>query len=77
MPIFVAGWRSATGWICSISLGIIIAVSVASWAFDWKTADEVQELVLAITPLYLPVLLGMLGLRTAEKKMGIHRNNMK
>ena len=69
--VFVAGWRPFIGWACGICLSIIMLVTVACWAFGYRTADDVQDLVLALAPLFMPVLMGILGLRTFEKHKGL------
>ena len=70
--IWVAGWRPATGWLCGVCMGGIVTAAI------WSHFSGIN-----ITPLYAvygtmvaPVHLGMLGLRTAEKWKGIHRDSL-
>ncbi len=81
--LFVAGWRPAVGWICGISLAwnfiihpILLWVSflLPETAIDLSTAPQLD------TGELMTVLLGMLGLgglRTYEKRVGVARENMK
>lgn len=77
--IFVAGWRPAIGWICGIALGwnyvlspIIQWVAVAN-GFDLEQAPRLDTAELTT------ILLGMLGLgglRTYEKRLGVARSSI-
>jgi hypothetical protein len=75
--LFVSGWRPAIGWICGLALtwqyvlqpivtycislsGKIVSLPV----FDFSTMSTI-----------LMALLGMGGLRTWEKKMGVNNNH--
>lgn len=81
--LFVAGWRPAVGWICGISLGwnfvvhpmlLWIAFVLPDIPVDLSTAPQLD------TGELMTVLLGMLGLgglRTYEKRVGVARKNMK
>ena len=76
--IFVAGWRPAVGWICGIALGWnFIVQPLLLWA-AW-IIPEGAELATAPkldTGELMTVLLGMLGLgglRTYEKRVGVAR----
>lgn len=70
--VFVAGWRPAVGWICAAGLGWaylghpLFVWAAALWAPGLAppaiATDSLFELVLA--------LLGMAGLRSAEKAVG-------
>jgi len=74
--IFVAGWRPATGWVCSVALawhfvGQPLAVFVIAY-----TGLEAPPLPAFDMDSLLTVLLGMLGLgglRTFEKTKGVSR----
>ena len=68
--MFVAGWRPAVGWVCCI--GLLYNVLLAPFLDIWFEIPEIQ------TDLLYPVLLGMLGLgglRSFEKFMGVSREN--
>ena len=75
--IFVAGWRPGIGWICGVALGYHFVVQpllvfvVALWL-----PDMVPPPPLSLGEL-MPILLGLLGLggmRTAERLSGRERN---
>lgn len=76
--IFVAGWRPAIGWVCSIGLAwTFIGQPIAEWIMALKgietelpslQTEYLLELVLA--------LLGMAGLRTFEKLRGVARQQV-
>jgi hypothetical protein len=80
--LFVAGWRPAVGWICGIALGwnfivhpmlLWIAFVVPDIPVDLSTAPQLD------TGELMTVLLGMLGLgglRTYEKRVGVARTKM-
>jgi hypothetical protein len=80
--IFVAGWRPAVGWICGIALGwnfvvhpmlLWLAFAVPDIPIDLSTAPQLD------TGELMTVLLGMLGLgglRTYEKRVGVARTKM-
>ncbi len=79
--IFVAGWRPAIGWICGASLAWnFIVQPLLLWA-AW-IIPEGAELATAPqldTGELMTVLLGMLGLgglRTYEKKIGVARTKL-
>jgi hypothetical protein len=81
--LFVAGWRPAVGWICGIALGwnfivhpmlLWLAFILPDIPVDLSTAPQLD------TGELMTVLLGMLGLgglRTYEKRVGVDRKNMK
>ena len=74
--VFVAGWRPAIGWVCGLA---------CAWNWIGLPALKAGLLIAGMTPLalapadlteMLPVLMGMLGLsglRTAEKFKGVAR----
>ena len=80
--LFVAGWRPAVGWICGISLGwnfivhpmlLWIAFVLPDIPIDLSTAPQLDSGEL------MTVLLGMLGLgglRTYEKRVGVARKKL-
>ena len=77
--LFVAGARPSIMWICAFGLG---------WQFVFQPI-ALWYLALSGTVMNLPIipveglmsltlaLLGLGGMRTFEKKTGVHRNNMK
>ena len=78
--IFVAGWRPAIGWICGIALGWnYILQPIISWiafasGIDLAAAPQLDTAELTT------ILLGMLGLgglRTYEKRLGVARSGVK
>jgi hypothetical protein len=78
--IFVAGWRPAIGWICGIALGWnYIIQPIISWAAFASGVDLVDAPRLDTGEL-TTILLGMLGLgglRTYEKRLGVARTGVK
>ncbi len=77
--IFVAGWRPAVGWICGIALGWnFILYPIAQWGAFLYGMDLTGMPQLDAGEL-MTVLLGMLGLggmRTFEKRVGVARSTM-
>lgn len=78
--IFVAGWRPAIGWICGLGLGMAgLIYPVLMWVawfkgIDMTSAPEIDNGELTT------ILLGMLGLgglRTYEKRLGVARSGIK
>ena len=66
--IFVSGWRPFIGWVCGV--GLLYNVLVSPILDVWFTMPEIDP------GLLYPVLMGMLGLggmRTAEKFKGVAR----
>lgn len=86
--IFVAGWRSAIGWVSAIALFMFYVpqFSMASWMWV-KLCLKAIEGGREILPAYpidesglmqlIIAMLGMGGLRTFEKFKGIDRKNLK
>jgi len=78
--IFVAGWRPAIGWICGIALGWnYILQPILSWAVFAYGLDLAAAPALDTAEL-TTILLGMLGLgglRTYEKRLGVARKDTK
>ena len=81
--IFVAGWRPAIGWVCGIALAWNFVLQPlllwAVWLMPEYTAQVASAPQLDTNEL-MTVLLGMLGLgglRTYEKKLGVERDNLK
>ena len=74
--IFVAGWRPAIGWICGVALGWnYILQPIISWGAFLFSVDLVDAPRLDTAEL-TTILLGMLGLgglRTYEKRLGVAR----
>lgn len=77
--IFVAGWRPAIGWICGAILAYnYIVQPLAVFAVRVWQPDYPVPPVLSAGEI-MPVLLGMLGLggmRSFEKKAGVHRDSV-
>ena len=74
--IFVAGWRPATGWCCSIALMWHFVLQPLATFVIAYTGVEAPPLPEFDMDSLLTVLLGMLGLgglRTFEKTKGISR----
>ena len=72
--LFVSGWRPAVGWICVFALGwYYILAPFLTWALS---AFKIQMTIPAFdTGELISLLFGMLGLsglRTYEKKIGVH-----
>jgi hypothetical protein len=78
--VFVAGWRPAIGWICGTALGWnYILQPVISWGAFIAGVDLVDAPRLDTAEL-TTILLGMLGLgglRTYEKRLGVARSGVK
>jgi hypothetical protein len=73
--LFVAGWRPAVGWVCALAmlLNFILIPFINLWL---EFAGLELHLDLIDMQTMLPVLFGMLGLggmRTAEKIKGVQR----
>lgn len=75
--LFVAGWRPAVGWTCALGLFVkFIILPIGSWiatvVFDVDPKDiPVFSIVELLT--LLGGMLGLGGLRTAEKIKGVSR----
>ena len=65
--LFVAGWRPALGWICAFGLGFTFLVNPV---IQWFTGEIGPELPHDIMLELVIGMLGLAGLRTAEKAMG-------
>ena len=77
--IFVAGARPAIMWICAFGLGWqFVFQPIAVWGIAVSGADLVLPVIQTEGLMSLTLaLLGLGGLRTAEKWKGVQRNNMK
>lgn len=77
--LFVAGWRPGVGWICAIALGWnFIAQPLLSWGF-FVSGLDLENAPTLDTGELTTILLGMLGLgglRTYEKRLGVASSNM-
>jgi hypothetical protein len=75
--IFVAGWRPGIGWICGAALAWnFIIQPIASWA-AYVSGVDLAGVPTLDTGELTTILLGMLGLgglRTYEKRLGVDRN---
>jgi hypothetical protein len=65
--IFVAGWRPFIGWICGLGLGYAFLIHPS---VDFFYDGEMPELPTDIMLELVLAMLGLAGLRTAEKVMG-------
>lgn len=78
--IFVAGWRPFIGWVCGAALvWNFIIRPLVSWAAFIYGAD-LEGMPELNTPELTTILLGMLGLgglRTYEKRLGVARQDLK
>jgi hypothetical protein len=78
--VFVAGWRPAIGWICGIALGWnYIIQPIISWtvfALGVDLADAPRLDTAELTTILLGML-GLGGLRTYEKRLGVARQDVK
>ena len=78
--IFVAGWRPAIGWICGSALGWNFVIQpIASWA-AFLSGIDLEGMPTLDTGELTTILLGMLGLgglRTYEKRLGVARTSVK
>ena len=75
--LFVSGWRPAVGWVCCIGMASnFLVIPMANFALALAQSPVVVP-VLQLSEM-MPVLLGMLGLggmRSAEKFKGVQRDN--
>ena len=73
--MFVAGWRPAVGWVCALAMLLnFILIPFINLGLEFGGLDLKLDLIDMET--MLPVLFGMLGLggmRTAEKLKGVQR----
>lgn len=73
--LFIAGWRPAVGWCCALAMLLnFILIPFINLGLD--VANVAIQLELINMETMMPVLLGMLGLgglRTAEKIKGVQR----
>ena len=73
--MFIAGWRPAVGWCCALAMLLnFILIPFINLGLDVAGVSIQLELINMET--MMPVLLGMLGLgglRTAEKIKGVQR----
>ena len=76
---FVAGWRPGIGWICGAALAWnFVLQPIVSWVAFVSGVDLVSMPTLDTGEL-TTILLGMLGLgglRTYEKTLGVHRDTL-
>lgn len=74
--MFVAGWRPAIGWVCALAMLFnYLLIPFINLGLDVSGIDIQLDLIEMET--MMPVLLGMLGLggmRTAEKIKRVERN---
>ena len=65
--VFVAGWRPFLGWVCGFGLAFVFLVNPI---VQWLTGATGPELPEGIMLELVIAMLGLAGLRTAEKAMG-------
>ena len=77
--IFVAGARPAIMWICALGLGWqFILAPISSWIIlTWYPMVTLPMLETGELTSLVLALLGLGGMRTAEKRKGVQRDNMK
>ena len=77
--IFVAGARPAIMWICAFGLGWqFVFQPIAVWGIAVSSLDLVLHVIKTEGLMSLTLaLLGLGGMRTAEKWKGVQRNSMK
>ena len=77
--VFIAGARPAIMWICDFGLGWqFVFQPIAVWGIAVSGADLVLPVIQTEGLMSLTLaLLGLGGMRTAEKWKGVQRNNMK
>ena len=77
--IFVAGARPAIMWICALGLGWqFILAPISSWIIiTWYTMVTLPVFETGELTCVVLALLGLGGMRTAEKWKGVQRDNMK
>lgn len=76
--IFVAGWRPFIGWTCGFALAwSFILQPFLDWGLFMAGMDVVDSPKIEIGPLMgiLAGMLGLGGLRTYEKRLGVAREN--
>ena len=77
--IFVAGWRPGIGWICGAALAWnFILQPIVSW-IAFVAGVNLEHMPTLDTGELTTILLGMLGLgglRTYEKKLGVSRDKV-
>lgn len=78
---FVAGWRPAIGWICGVALGWNFVIQPLLLYVAWLIPEgaELANAPQLETGELMTVLLGMLGLgglRTYEKRLGVARSGL-
>ena len=73
--LFVAGWRPAVGWVCALAMLLnFILIPFINLGLEFAGLDLMLDLIDMET--MIPVLFSMLGLggmRTAEKIKGVQR----
>lgn len=77
--IFVAGWRPGIGWICGLALGWNFLVQPIMVWVAFMAGTDLSGAPQLDTGELTTILLGMLGLgglRTYEKRLGVASNNM-
>ena len=65
--LWVSGWRPATGWIANLCMFLLVCAVI----HGHFTGADYQPLFAAYGTLVAPAHLGMLGLRTFERRTGV------
>lgn len=77
--VFVAGWRPAIGWICGFGIAWnFIVQPIVMWAAFLYGIDlsTMPELDIGDLMILLGGMLGLGGLRTYEKRLGVARQGL-
>jgi len=70
--LFIAGWRPSIGWICSIGLALHFIIFPL---LEWATPLNAPEIEVGALISLVMALLGLGGMRSYEKKKGIHNKH--
>jgi hypothetical protein len=79
--LFVAGWRPFIGWVCGVSLAVFFIpqflLGTLLWAKECLLLGIIRSYSIKVDGLMELVLgmLGIAGLRTAEKFGGVHKKH--
>lgn len=76
VSFFVAGWRPATGWICTIGFGYAAIIQpVFTWACIWQKWPAPPAVDSGALITMLTGMLGLGGFRSYEKTQGVHNDH--
>ena len=65
---FVSSWRPSIGWVCSFALAYQYIVRPFAVGFGWHDLPVLDSSLMEL----VTAMLGMAGLRTYEKTLGVH-----